>query len=297
MAIKLFVAAIFFYSIILTFKVMAQNEDEYYSKGNSLFDAGNYEVAIKYYDSALTVASNNYKIWNKKAEAYYMINKLEKALECIDSSEKIITGEYRELYNKGVAYENSGDEKDSRNYYKLADVKNVDFSETMKIRAVIYVKLKRYDDASNCYKMMDDGIKIENLDKVKFVRNIIHTDFSCIYADGTASVNYERMIFKLLSVRVGYLKGYALDGDNFDRSQGGFVFINYLSSQESKFECGLGLGYYKVERRINGDGVKAGFAIGYRYQPKEFGMMVRIGASFFGEWVGGGLHLSLGTAF
>jgi len=138
------------------------------------------------------------------------------------------------------------------------------------------------------------------------------------------SLNYDRMITEYLSLRIGIMAishdvmkiNKSISGEVWDEMYHYPLMINYLSPGNHKFELGIGVQFFKhivdedwyehLLRYSYGplDQPQQVFSfystatIGYRYQPKDGGLIFRIGFTpIFGEDIGfkpwGGLSLGI----
>ena len=128
-----------------------------------------------------------------------------------------------------------------------------------------------------------------------------------IYLDGGSflsyyyNINYERLITENISLRIGYGHGkfYASlgggggkEGDNLN------LLCNFLLFKgNSKLELGIGASYILNLKyhSVPSEKVYYAFSFGYRYQPKNGGLLFKAGYSLF--YPGFGLNISLGYSF
>jgi hypothetical protein len=79
---------IFSLFVILFFNSLpagAETSEEWLKYGNQVFDQGKYEDAIKYYDAALNVNSNNIEAWFNRGSALYYLGRYKEAVKCYDN--------------------------------------------------------------------------------------------------------------------------------------------------------------------------------------------------------------------
>ena len=123
-------------------------------------------------------------------------------------------------------------------------------------------------------------------------KNSIFFVSSYLLLIGQVSVYYDRILNEKFSVRIGASAGATM----------GFGYIgpeisgNYISKGSHKLEMGIGIGFYSVFS--NGGpyfNLMPVYTIGYRYQPKEYGLFFKagIGSMFMVP----GLSIGLGAAF
>jgi hypothetical protein len=300
----------FFYIILLLIcikpaKSESDQSAEYYcTLADSLLNSGNYESALSNCNIVLKVNSSYEKALQIKAMSLYHLSKYNEALESIDNSLDLIVEHYYFVIQQSDKFKQMDLDNE---YYQYADsihlIEN-DFNDRIRKKAGILVKLGRKSEAEEYLEFSGNIQKYKHDDKfhindaninISDRKDIIYTDASCIYSYGSASINYERMLNRWFSIRTGILKGFTLNGNGYwNESSGAFVMFNLMTSGIRKLEIGFALGYYEVWERNNANGIKAGFTVGSRYQPDDSDIFYRIGASFFGEWVGGGIHFSIG---
>ena len=164
--------------------------------------------------------------------------------------------------------------------------------------------------------LTEDGIiiqipnsEIKNIYSLDYyAKNNIYFDAGFIQYINYYNINYERLLSKKISIRIGY--GYAKslgslgDGAGKDGEILSLLCNFLLNKGESKFEIGIGATYCwkKTQERINEDYqdiIERTYsftpAVGYRYQPQYGGLFFKAGISIF--YPGAGLNLSLGYTF
>ena len=68
---------------ILVAPTVGQSAKDWFDKGNSLYDQGKYDEAIKVLDKAIGYDSNDAEAWNKKGEALYYQGKYDEAIRSL----------------------------------------------------------------------------------------------------------------------------------------------------------------------------------------------------------------------
>ena len=89
------------------------------NKGEDLYNLGNYDEAIKYYDKALSIDPNNIQALYSKGLAIYNWDKYE-AIKYYDKALSIDPNNTHALYSKGLALDSLGDRDEAIKYYDKA---------------------------------------------------------------------------------------------------------------------------------------------------------------------------------
>jgi len=63
--------------------------DKYFRKGNELYDSGNYEEAIKFYDKAMEIKPDVYEALGNKGMALYYLDKFNESQVYLNMAEEI----------------------------------------------------------------------------------------------------------------------------------------------------------------------------------------------------------------
>ena len=77
---------------------------QYNKKGDDLFDAGNYEDSLVYFDKAIELEPTNGEFWKNKGVSLTKQNKIDEALECFDKAIELEPTNGRFWGNKGEVF-------------------------------------------------------------------------------------------------------------------------------------------------------------------------------------------------
>lgn len=163
-------------------------------------------------------------------------------------------------------------------------------------------------------------------DYYKNAKNVFYIDMNTLNTEkriNNVSINYEVLIFPYLGFRLGYVYSYYPDlGDinvnSVTRGNGINFSINLIPGLTSRFEFDLGLSYYRIEytpileygsfwlfkyfeynyytlKYDPHESLEPLISVGYRYQPKYGGFVLRIGINL--NLINAGFYASLGCSF
>src|SRR2546426_12274741 len=92
-------------------------EKQFFKTGNDLFDQGNYENAIKYYDKALEINSTDINVLYNKALALDSLGRHDEAVSYYDKVLAIKPNDTDSLNNKGLDLDVLGKHDEAISYY------------------------------------------------------------------------------------------------------------------------------------------------------------------------------------
>ncbi len=91
--------------------------------GNSYFDIGRFEQAIKYYSTAVSVKADNPSVLIDLGVSYYNIKDFDNAMKYMQKALEINPGHVQGLYNLGIVYFNMGDKNNAlKTWEKLLQI-------------------------------------------------------------------------------------------------------------------------------------------------------------------------------
>jgi tetratricopeptide (TPR) repeat protein len=150
--------------IIILAAALSLSADAVYTKNkkaNTLYDAGNYDEALKLYEDALLESPGNKKLQMNKGSALYRLGQLDKAEESYKNSQTIEDQKARAaaLYNLGNTYNSEGDQ--------LAMAQNQQAMEKYKAARDSYIKALdvRPNDKDAKWNLQITQMKIKQMEQ------------------------------------------------------------------------------------------------------------------------------------
>ncbi len=126
--------------------------------GNFLFDQGNYEEAIEYYNKALEMEPGYKWAWNNKGLALYNLKKYEESINCYDGAIKIDPDNVEAWNNKGVSLTYLNKFEEAIKCYDKAIKIDSNFIEAWNNKGDAFYFLERYEEAIEYY---DNSIEVD----------------------------------------------------------------------------------------------------------------------------------------
>ncbi|HEY3252075.1 MAG TPA: tetratricopeptide repeat protein [Ignavibacteria bacterium] len=130
----------------------------YFFKGKSLYDNGDYNKAVEYYDKYIQKVPLDAKAFNFRGLAYLQMKEYDKASKDFDKSSKIDPNYFAPLLNKGdLDYKMGEYEKAVKDFTKII-AKKPDLTSAYYARGLAKMKMEDWSDA------VDDFNKVIKLD-------------------------------------------------------------------------------------------------------------------------------------
>ena len=127
-------------------------EKQFFKTGNDLFDQGNYENAITYYDKALNINSTDINVLYNKALALDSLGRLNDAIVYYDKALAINPNDTDSLNNKGLDLDVLGKHGEAITYYdKILTINPVD-TDALYNKGIALDNLGKHDEAISYYK-------------------------------------------------------------------------------------------------------------------------------------------------
>ena len=105
--------------------------------GNLLFDAGEFDQAIPFYQKALTRDSGNIAVQIDLAVCYFNLRQIDQAILEMDKALKIDPSHPKGLFNMGIIYYNIGDFDKVREYWQRLISINPELMEAKKAQELL----------------------------------------------------------------------------------------------------------------------------------------------------------------
>jgi len=131
-------------------------EKQFFKTGNDLFDQGNYENAIKYYDKALEINSTDINVLYNKALALDSLGRHDEAVSYYDKVLAIKPNDTDSLNNKGLDLDVLGKHDEAISYYdKVLSINPTD-ADALYNKGLALDNLGKHDQAILFYKQVLD---------------------------------------------------------------------------------------------------------------------------------------------
>ncbi len=126
---------------------------KYLEKGNHLFANSKFEDAIKYYDKAIILNSENIEALYKKGRSLGALQRFEEAIDCLNETLKTDPNYLGALNFKGFYLKQLSLEQESMECFKRAIELNLhpNSVESYLNRGLSLNGLKQFDDSVQCY--------------------------------------------------------------------------------------------------------------------------------------------------
>ena len=134
------------------YALTAMTSDDWFEKGNTYLDAGDYYSAIEAYDYALSLDSYYADAWNNKGLALSNLGQYEGAINAYDRALSIDTYHPHAWYNKGNALSDLGRYKEAIEAYGWAVSIDPNDADAWNNKGVAYYNLGQYEDAIDLYE-------------------------------------------------------------------------------------------------------------------------------------------------
>ena len=151
---------------ILVAPTVGQSAKDWFDKGNSLYDQGKYDEAIKVLDKAIGYDSNDAEAWNKKGEALYYQGKYDEAIRAYDEAIKIYPNFALAWENKGDAFRDLGSYNKSIDAYEKAIELDPELATYLGVRLhfPILKKLGEINEAEAAFAKEGYELAIQSVD-------------------------------------------------------------------------------------------------------------------------------------
>ena len=128
-----------------------------YERGLEYFKSGLFEQSLYYFDKALSLEPNSFKLWASKGMSLFWLNEPKAAMKCINKSLKLNPRNYRAWSNKGIMLKQRGDMKKAVNCFNRALKYNARYANGWYEKGQIAQSLAKYKTAVKYY---DRALKI-----------------------------------------------------------------------------------------------------------------------------------------
>jgi tetratricopeptide (TPR) repeat protein len=122
-------------------------EEQYFSRGNTLFDSSDYKGAVSSYDKALSINPNDTDVLYQKGRAQNNLGQYDLALTTYDKVLSIDANYSDALKSKGITLDNLGRTDESLASYDQALSISPNDTGTLFLKGSLLEKLGRYDEA------------------------------------------------------------------------------------------------------------------------------------------------------
>ncbi len=136
---------------------MNESVKEYVNKGNSLVDRGEFEEAIKFYDKALEIDSQDIVALANKGTALDQLGRYKEAIECFDKVLEVNPKDVEALNNKGSSLIRLGKYDEAIKHFEDALSISPHNFITHYNRGLALGKLGKFEEAISSY---DEALKI-----------------------------------------------------------------------------------------------------------------------------------------
>ncbi|WP_243903063.1 tetratricopeptide repeat-containing S1 family peptidase [Aetokthonos hydrillicola] len=128
-----------------------EEPENFFNKGNSLFDSQRYEEAIAAYDKAIAIKPDYAYAWNNRGNALGELKRYEEAIAAYDKAIAIKPDYADAWYNRGVALGELKRYEEAIAAYDKAIAIKPDYASAWNNRGVALGELKRYEEAIAAY--------------------------------------------------------------------------------------------------------------------------------------------------
>ncbi|MCC6620277.1 MAG: hypothetical protein IT385_03430 [Deltaproteobacteria bacterium] len=152
-----------------------------------------------------------------------------------------------------------------------------------------------------------DGPRVALLDgpdaQTEPLRHVVHGELVTGIVTNAVTINYEHLLGEHVALRVGYGSSIVFAMTQVKKAHGPLAMLAFFVGDESKLEVALGASIVTASHDAPFDGHLGGswwavpnFEIGYRYQPRDGGLVVRAGFALSSAF-GAPFTLGVGYAF
>ncbi|MBN1597018.1 MAG: TonB family protein [Bacteroidales bacterium] len=125
-----------------------------YYKGMELFDKGQYEQAIEFFNDVIDRDNGNHAAYFQRSYAYYYLGKYKTALVDIEKAFENERKDHRYFYLKGLYYDKQGNYDLAGYYINMALMFQPDKLYYYSYRAALYLELGKYREAIHDFDIL-----------------------------------------------------------------------------------------------------------------------------------------------
>jgi tetratricopeptide (TPR) repeat protein len=127
------------------------HEASWYNRGKSLYNLGRYEEAIKSYNRAISFKHDKHEAWHNRGDSLFHLSRYEEAVESYDRAISFQHDDHEAWYGRGISLGNLGRYEEAIESYDRAISFKHDYHEAWSNRGISLKNLGCYEEAIDSY--------------------------------------------------------------------------------------------------------------------------------------------------